>query len=56
MAARDNTVILSFFRSQGMMAGPFVELEMALDVPGLPGPPGGFAPWTPTGQPLDPLK
>ena len=33
MLARDNTVILSFFRSQGMMAGPFVELEMALDAP-----------------------
>ena len=31
MLARDDTLILSFFRSQGMMAGPFVELEMALD-------------------------
>ncbi len=31
MLARDNTLILSFFRSQGMMAGPFVELEMELD-------------------------
>ena len=31
MLARDNTVILSFFRSQGMMAGPFVELEMELE-------------------------
>lgn len=31
MLARDNTVILSFFRSQGMTAGPFVELEMGLD-------------------------
>ena len=31
MLAREDTVILSFFRSQGMMAGPFVELEMALD-------------------------
>ena len=30
MVARDNTVMLSFFRSQGMVAGPFVELEMAL--------------------------
>jgi GNAT superfamily N-acetyltransferase len=30
MVARDNTVILSFFRSQGMMAGPFVELETTL--------------------------
>ena len=31
MVARDNTVIHSFFRSQGMMAGPFIELEMRLD-------------------------
>lgn len=31
MLARDNTVILSFFRSQGMMAGPLVSLEMDLD-------------------------
>ena len=31
MLARDNTTILSFFRSQGMMAGPFIELEMTLD-------------------------
>lgn len=30
MVARDNTVMLSFFRSQGMVAGPFVELETAL--------------------------
>jgi len=30
MLARDNTLILSFFRSQGMMAGPFIQLEMAL--------------------------
>ena len=30
MLARDNTVILSFFRSQGMMAGPFIPLEMDL--------------------------
>ena len=29
--ARDNTLILSFFRSQGMMAGPFMPLEMDLD-------------------------
>jgi GNAT superfamily N-acetyltransferase len=28
--ARDNTLILSFFRSQGMMAGPFIPLEMDL--------------------------
>jgi len=31
MLARDNTLILSFFRSQGMMAGPFISLEMELD-------------------------
>jgi len=31
MVARDNTMIHSFFRSQGMMAGPFIELEMRLD-------------------------
>lgn len=31
MVARDNDVIHSFFRSQGMMAGPFIELEMRLD-------------------------
>ncbi len=31
MVARDNTVIQSFFRSQGMIAGPFIELEMRLD-------------------------
>jgi GNAT superfamily N-acetyltransferase len=31
MLARDNILILSFFRSQGMMAGPFIQLEMALD-------------------------
>ena len=29
--ARDNTLILSFFRSQGMTAGPFIPLEMSLD-------------------------
>ncbi len=29
--ARDNTLILSFFRSQGMVAGPFIPLEMILD-------------------------
>jgi ribosomal protein S18 acetylase RimI-like enzyme len=27
MLARDNTLLMSFFRSQGMMAGPFIELE-----------------------------
>ena len=31
MTARDNHLVLSFFRSQGMMAGPFIELETALD-------------------------
>jgi ribosomal protein S18 acetylase RimI-like enzyme len=31
LLARDNTLILSFFRSQGMMAGPFIPLEMELD-------------------------
>ncbi len=31
MLARDNTVIHSFFRSQGMIAGPFIQLEMHLD-------------------------
>ena len=29
--SRDNTLILSFFRSQGMMTGPFIPLEMSLD-------------------------
>ena len=31
MLSRDNTLILSFFRSQGMTAGPFIPLEMDLD-------------------------
>jgi GNAT superfamily N-acetyltransferase len=31
MLSRENTLILSFFRSQGMMAGPLIPLEMALD-------------------------
>lgn len=31
MVARDNTMIHAFFRSQGMTAGPFLELEMRLD-------------------------
>ena len=31
MMARDNHLVLSFFRSQGMMAGPFIELEIALN-------------------------
>lgn len=29
--SRDNTLILSFFRSQGMMTGPFIPLEMSLE-------------------------
>jgi ribosomal protein S18 acetylase RimI-like enzyme len=32
MLARENTLILSFFRSQGMMAGSLIPLEMDLDV------------------------
>lgn len=32
MLARDNTLVLSFFRSQGMMTGPFIPLEMDIDV------------------------
>lgn len=31
MMARNNQLILSFFRSQGMMAGPFIELETTLE-------------------------
>jgi ribosomal protein S18 acetylase RimI-like enzyme len=31
MLARDNNNVLSFFRSQGMMTGPFIPLEMDLD-------------------------
>ncbi len=31
MLRRDAHLIMSFFRSQGMMAGPFVELEKDLD-------------------------
>ena len=31
MLARDDTLIMSFFRSQGMMAGPYIELEASLD-------------------------
>lgn len=29
--SRDNTLILSFFRSQGMITGPFIPLEMRLE-------------------------
>jgi GNAT superfamily N-acetyltransferase len=31
MLARDNPLILSFFRSQGMMAAPFIPLEIRLE-------------------------
>ncbi|HEU4382742.1 MAG TPA: GNAT family N-acetyltransferase [Anaeromyxobacteraceae bacterium] len=31
MIAKDASVIMSFFRSQGMMAGPFIELEKRLE-------------------------
>ena len=31
MLSRDNVLILSFFRSQGMRTGPFIPLEMDLD-------------------------
>jgi GNAT superfamily N-acetyltransferase len=31
LLARDNPLILSFFRSQGMMAAPFIPLEKDLD-------------------------
>lgn len=31
MLARDDTLIMSFFRSQGMTGGPFIELEARLD-------------------------
>ncbi|MGE5548012.1 MAG: GNAT family N-acetyltransferase [Solirubrobacterales bacterium] len=31
MLARDAQLVMSFFRSQGMMAGPFIQLEKDLD-------------------------
>ncbi|HEY7725998.1 MAG TPA: GNAT family N-acetyltransferase [Anaeromyxobacteraceae bacterium] len=31
MLARDAQLLMSFFRSQGMMAGPFIQLEKALE-------------------------
>ena len=31
MLARDNDLVLAFFRSLGMMAGPFIQLEKDLD-------------------------
>jgi ribosomal protein S18 acetylase RimI-like enzyme len=36
MLRRDNHLLMSFFRSQGMMAGPFLQLEKDLDEPGVP--------------------
>jgi ribosomal protein S18 acetylase RimI-like enzyme len=30
MVSRDNHLLMAFFRSQGMMAGPYLELEMEL--------------------------
>jgi ribosomal protein S18 acetylase RimI-like enzyme len=32
LSARDNHLVLAFFRSQGMMAGPFIPLELDLEV------------------------
>lgn len=31
MLARDDNLNMAFFRSQGMMGGPFIQLEMSLD-------------------------
>ena len=31
MLARDDSLNMAFFRSQGMMGGPFIQLEMPLD-------------------------
>jgi ribosomal protein S18 acetylase RimI-like enzyme len=31
LLARDNTLVLAFFRSQGMMAAPFIPLELDLE-------------------------
>lgn len=33
LLARDNQLVLSFFRSQGMMAAPFIPLELDLEAP-----------------------
>ncbi len=33
MLARDDNLNMAFFRSQGMMGGPFIQLEMPLDPP-----------------------
>jgi ribosomal protein S18 acetylase RimI-like enzyme len=38
LLARDNTLVLSFFRSQGMMAGPLIPLEMDLAAAPAPAP------------------
>ena len=35
LLARDNQLILSFFRSQGMMAARFIALELELDAAGM---------------------
>jgi GNAT superfamily N-acetyltransferase len=32
LLARDNTLVLSFFRSQGMTAAPFIPLELDLEI------------------------
>jgi ribosomal protein S18 acetylase RimI-like enzyme len=37
MLARDNQLILSFFRSQGMMAAPYIPLEIDLEPDGTGG-------------------
>ncbi len=37
LLSRENTLILSFFRSQGMMAGALIPLEMELTPAGAPG-------------------
>ena len=31
MVARDNRLLLMFFRSEGMMAGPYIQLEKGVD-------------------------
>jgi hypothetical protein len=31
MVARDNHLHMTFFRSEGMMAGPYIQLEKDLD-------------------------
>ena len=44
LLARDNTLILSFFRSHGMMAAPMIPLELDL------------LPEAPNGAPAEPAK